>query len=84
MVLLVFHNHQPFNRRRRSLPNHFFRNLILDTSDVNWIRRQLFENPEFPSDEDLNDKVAMGDQHYPSVKTQHVVILFEKPARPAF
>src|SRR6516162_6909223 len=32
MVLLVFHIHQPFNRRRRSLPNHFFRNLILDTS----------------------------------------------------
>jgi hypothetical protein len=30
MVLLVFHNHQPFNRRRRSLPNHFFRNPILD------------------------------------------------------
>ena len=26
--------------------------------------------------------MAMGDQHYPSVKTQHVVILFEKPARP--
>src|SRR5262249_2677914 len=32
MVLLVFHTHQPFNRRRRSPPNHFFRNLILDTS----------------------------------------------------
>ena len=27
-------------------------------------------------------KMAMGDQHYPSVKTQHVVILFERPARP--
>jgi hypothetical protein len=26
--------------------------------------------------------MAMGDQHYASVKTQHVVILFEKPARP--
>jgi hypothetical protein len=24
----------------------------------------------------------MGDQHYPSVKTEHAVILFEKPARP--
>jgi hypothetical protein len=32
MVLLVFHNRQPFNGRRRSLPNHFLRNLILDTS----------------------------------------------------
>jgi hypothetical protein len=26
--------------------------------------------------------MAMGDQHYPSVRTQHVVILFEKPGRP--
>jgi hypothetical protein len=33
MVRLVFHSHQPFNRRRRSLPNQFFRNLILDTTD---------------------------------------------------
>jgi hypothetical protein len=33
MVRLVFHSYQPFNRRRRSLPNHFFRNLILDTTD---------------------------------------------------
>src|SRR5262245_21054916 len=27
-----FHKHQPFNRRRRSLPNHLFQNLILDTN----------------------------------------------------
>ena len=25
--------------------------------------------------------MAMGDQHYASVKTEHVIILFEKPAR---
>jgi hypothetical protein len=27
-------------------------------------------------------KMAMGDQRYPSVKTEHVVILFDKPTRP--
>ena len=27
-------------------------------------------------------KMAKGDQHYTPVKTEHVVILFEKPARP--
>ena len=42
MVLLVFHMHQPFNRRRRSLPNHFFRNLILDTSGPRIPRGQPF------------------------------------------
>jgi hypothetical protein len=26
--------------------------------------------------------MAMGDQHYPSVRTEHVVILFEPPAQP--
>ena len=26
--------------------------------------------------------MAMGDQHYAAVQTQHVVILFERPARP--
>jgi hypothetical protein len=26
--------------------------------------------------------MAMGDQHYAPVNTQHVVILFERPARP--
>lgn len=27
-------------------------------------------------------KVPMGDQHYPSVRTEHVVILFDPPSRP--
>jgi hypothetical protein len=30
----------------------------------------------------LGSKMAMGDQHDSSVRTQHVVILFEKPGRP--
>jgi thiamine pyrophosphate-dependent acetolactate synthase large subunit-like protein len=34
MVLLAFHSHQLFNRKGRSLPNHFFANEGANTLDI--------------------------------------------------